>query len=56
MKTIEITNEIFELLELYTEKNTSYSRTYSEIIRWWHDEVFSTRRLNISDKDFGRQF
>lgn len=50
MKTIEITDEIFELLKLYVDKDTSYSK----IIKWWHDEVFSTRFSNISDKDFGR--
>ncbi len=54
MKTIEVTDEIFELLELFTEKSTSHSKTYSEIIKWWHDEVFSTRISNINDKDFGR--
>ncbi len=54
MKTIEVTDEVFELLELFTKKGTPYSKTYSEIIKWWHDEVFSTRLSTLSEKDFGR--
>lgn len=54
MKTIEITDEIFELLELYTDKNKNYNKTYSELIRWWHDETFNSRRYTMSGRDFGR--
>lgn len=48
MKTIEVTDEVFAWLAFYKD------RTPSETIKWWHDEVFSTRMSSISDSDFGR--
>ena len=44
MKTIEITDEIIELLELY-------GKDYSKTIKQWKDEVFSTRMSTISEKN-----
>ena len=48
MKTIEVTDEVYSLLTFDT------THTPSELIKWWHDEVFSNRMNTISDSDFGR--
>lgn len=48
MKTIEVTDEVYDLITAYDH------RTPSNVIKWWHDEVFGSRMDAISDSDFGR--
>ena len=49
MRTIEVTNEIFDLLELYND-NKDKESSYSKTIKYWHDEVLNSRRCLFISK------
>lgn len=50
-KTIDVSDKVFEWLEI---SGLQLDCTHSEVIEWWHDEVFDRRSDSITDADFGR--
>jgi len=49
MKTLEVTDEVYEMLTCYHPRMTP-----SEVVIWWREEVFMTRMASMQDSNFGR--